>query len=68
MLTPEKSKPGEILSPVFLGRFPDKELCTELENDFVSDTKRKHNYSKAAQKIPSAFGFSENYAKAPGQV
>ena len=51
MLTPEKSKPGEILSPVFLGRFPDKELCTRLENDFVSDTKMKHNYSKASHKI-----------------
>ena len=43
-------------------------MCTELENDFVSDTKRKHNYSKAAQKIPSAFGLRENYVKVPGKV
>ena len=67
MVNLEKCKSGEILS-AFLGRFPDKGVCTQLENDFVSDTKRKHNYSKTAQKIPSAFSFSENYAKAPGQL
>ena len=43
-----KRKSGGILS---LGRFPDKELFTRLENDFVSDTKMKHNYSKASHKI-----------------
>ena len=67
MVNLEKCKSGEILS-AFLGRFPDKGVCTQLENDFVSDTKRKHNYSKAAQKIPSAFGLRENYAKVPSQV
>ena len=62
MLTPEKSKPGEILSPVFLGRFPDKELCTELENDFVSDTKMKHNYSKAVHRNRSKWGGKKKIA------
>ena len=48
-----KRKSGGILS---LGRFPDKELCTRLENDFVSDTKMKHNYSKASHKIEEKIG------------
>ena len=49
-----KRKSGGILS---LGRLPrDKELCTHLENDFVSDTKMKHNYSKALHEIENKIG------------
>ena len=55
MVNLEKCKSGEILS-AFLGRFPDKGVCTQLENDFVSDTKMKHNYSKASHKIEEKIG------------
>ena len=55
MVNLEKCKSGEILS-AFLGRFPDKGVCNQLENDFVSDTKMKHNYSKASHKIENKIG------------